>query len=144
MATGTARATYFEVAWGIEANERQTYVDNGDGSFLSADARNRATRAWLNLVKRGVKAGFFVNGQHKAGHDFAEEWAAVEATRIEHRTRTFLDDHGTHMNWCKVQIVGNRQAWAVCTCGWKTFRDNRDLARRAARCHRDEYSAVSW
>lgn len=134
-------STYYEVAWGIEANERQTYIDNGDGSLLSVDAGARATRAWLNLVKEGVKAGFFVNGQHEAGHDFGEEWASVTAedaaTSVEHKTSTFLYSHGSHMNWRKVQIAGDRHAWAVCVCGWKTLHDNRDLARRAARRHRE-------
>lgn len=74
----TPEPIYYEVLTGIEHNQRQTYVDNGDGSFLSTDAEARATRAWLALIRQGVRAGFFINGEHKAGCDFAEEWAACE------------------------------------------------------------------
>lgn len=153
----TAEPTYYEVSWGIQEHEHQTYIDNGDKSFLSADAEARATRAWLDLTKQGIKAGLFVNGAHKAGHDFADEWASwdVEANRlnkewdeyvlalapVEHKTRTFLHTYETHLNWRKVQIVGDPTAWAVCSCGWKVLRDNRDLARRAAREHRQHINA---
>lgn len=75
----TTEPIYYEVVWGIEYNERQTYANTGDGSFLSETAEHRATGAWLNLNRQHVKAGFFINGVHDAGHDFAEEWAAAEA-----------------------------------------------------------------
>lgn len=130
---------YYEVSTGIEHNQSQTYVDNRDGSFLSEDAEARATRAWLALVVQGVAAGFFVNGKHKAGCDFATEYTAMDAAdvaeRVSHETRTFLHDHGTHMNWRKAQIQGDRSAWAKCTCGWSVLKDTRELARRAARRH---------
>ena len=138
--TAPTATTTYEVAWGIEAHQSTAYVDHGDGSFLSIDAEARATRAWLALIRQGVRAGFYINGEHRHGYDFAEEWAAAEAadapTPVEHKTRTFLDDHGGHLNWRKVHRVGSPLAWAACSCGWKVLRDNRDLARRAAREHR--------
>ncbi len=138
----TTETTYYEVAWGVEEHESKTYVDNGDGSFLSVDAEVRATRAWLDLIRQGVKAGFYINGKHEAGHDFAEEWAAVEAddaASFEHKTRTYLLGGGKEplLNWSNMKWVYDRTAGAVCTCGWKVVRDNRDLARRSARMHRE-------
>jgi hypothetical protein len=158
MTTAATQTTYYEVAWGIEEHESKTYVDNGDGSFLSEDAEARATRAWLDLIRRGVKAGFFINGVFECGHDFAEEWAAAEAeyakfaaevdreraalNRVEHKTRTYLlgGNKEPRLNWSNMKWVYDRTAKAVCTCGWKVVRDNRDLARRAAREHREDMS----
>jgi len=130
----------YEVATGIEEHQSQLYVDNRDGSFLSESAEDRATRAWIALIRQGVRAGFYINGEHKAGYDFATEWATADAAwaPVEHTTRTFLHSHATHMNWRKVQIQGDRSAWASCSCGWKVLWDNRELARRAARQHREQ------
>lgn len=137
----TTEVTYYQVAWGIEETEQQTWIDPGDGSGVGEHAYALACRVLVELHKNGRKAGLFVNGEHRAGHDFAEEWAAAEArdaAAIEHMTTTFLDDHGTRLNWRKVQRVGIPLAWASCSCGWKVLRDNRTMARHAARLHRQE------
>jgi hypothetical protein len=145
--TIAAEPVRYGVSWGIEEHERQTYTDNGDGSFLSVDAEARANRAWFDLIKQGVRVGFFVDGVHKAGDDFAEKWAAAEAAQVavpvKHKTRTFLYSHETHLNWRKVQTVGDPFAWAACDCGWKVLRDNRGLARRAAHEHRESASRTT-
>ena len=82
--TGTVRRTdttepvNYEVVWGLAHDQRTRWVDYGDGSTVSEHAEALATRSFLDLSKHGRKAGFFVNGVHKAGHDFAEEWTAYE------------------------------------------------------------------
>lgn len=132
-------ATYYEVSWGIEENERQAWVNPGDGSGAGDHAQALAYRTLVELHRSGRKAGLFVNGVHEDGADFAEEWAEVEAadaTALIHKTTTFLYDFGTHLNWRKVQIIGDQFAWATCTCGWKVLRDNRALARQDAKRHR--------
>lgn len=75
--TGTAK-TYYEVLWGIEDHERQTWIDYGDGTAASLDAAVNAGRLLLEVAKHGGKAGLFVNGVHKAGDAFGEEWAGAE------------------------------------------------------------------
>lgn len=142
MATiAPAAPTYYEVTWGIEENEMQTWIDHGDGSGAGDHARALAYRTLVDLHKNGRRAGLFVNGIHVEGYDFAEEWARAEADDAAaqtHVTTTFLDDHGTRLNWRKVQRVGISLAWASCSCGWKVLRDNRALARSAAKLHREQ------
>lgn len=80
--TGSIR---YEVVTGIDEADRVAYIDSGDGSWISQDARVRADREYLRLITAGCRVGLFVNGEHKAGHDFAEEWAAweVEAAQLD-------------------------------------------------------------
>jgi hypothetical protein len=133
--------TYYEVSWGIGEQQRQTWIDSGDGSSVSDHARALAYRALVELHKNGRQAGLFVDGVHVDGYDFAEEWACAEASDAAeqtHPTTTFLDDHGTRLNWHKAQRVGISLAWASCSCGWKVLRDNRALARQAAKRHREQ------
>lgn len=138
--TAVLEPTYYEVAWGIEENERQTWINPGDGSGAGDHAQALAYRTLVELHKNGRKAGLFVNGAHKDGHDFADEWARAEAEDAaadHHETVTFLNDPGSRLNWRKVQIVGIPLAWAKCSCGWQVLRDNRALARSAAKRHRE-------
>lgn len=132
---------HHEVYWGIEANERCLWTDHGDGSTVSEHAEALATRALRELAKAGRRVGYAVNGVHRAGDDFAEEWAAADAVYaaevVEHETTTFLADPGSRMNWRKAQVQGVPAAWASCSCGWKQLCDTRDVARLAARRHRE-------
>lgn len=153
--------TYYEVAWGIEEHERTVRIDYGDGMAYSQHAEANATKVFLDFVKAGVKVGFFVNGVHKDGYDFAEEWAAwdekCEADRkawraedeafaasepaVEHKTLTglfFANAAEPHLNWSNMHLIRDKSSWAKCSCGWREVWDNRDLARRAARRHREE------
>lgn len=91
--TAVTTRTYYEVLWGIEDRDRQIYINHGDGSWISQDAQHRADRCLRELHTAGVKAGLFVNGEHKGGHDFAEEWAAqeVEDEKIEAEWQAYLN-----------------------------------------------------
>lgn len=93
MSSQGATKTYYEVLWGIEDRDRQIYIDYGDGSWISQDARHRADRCLLELLTAGVKAGLFVNGEHKGGHDFTEEWAdrEVEDEKLAAEWQAYLN-----------------------------------------------------
>lgn len=54
--------TNYEVVWGPDSEDRQLYVDYGDGQPVSTTAELRATRCFLELAKAGVPAGFSVDG----------------------------------------------------------------------------------
>lgn len=142
--------TRYELRWGIGEGQRQVWVDYGDGSFISKTAGERAGRALKDAILAGYKnVGLFVNGEHVAGRDFAKVWAELDGEEskgdvpepIVHKTRTFLTDHGTRMNWRKARVEPIRTSRAVCTCGWRETWDNREFARRAARRHREAATA---
>lgn len=136
--------TYYEVVWGIEESERTMRVDYGDGMAYSEHAEANATRVFLEFVRAGRKVGFFVNGKHVNGHDFAEEEAewerqyAATAAPVEHKTTTGLWSYSAAMNWRKARMQHSASAWARCSCGWVKSWDNRALARKAARWHREQ------
>lgn len=153
----TTTRTYYEVLWGIDESERATWIDYGDGMLYSQHAEANATRAFLEMVKAGRKAEFCVDGVHKAGDDFADEWAqwerwcaaqdaedeverAAAQASVEHKTVTHAI--GTYeMNWRYARMRRGQDAIAKCSCGWKRHADNRDLARRLAKLHREENAA---
>lgn len=85
MTTTTTTETRYEVVWGIDEAARVSHIDYGDGTTISRGARHLAERTLLDFAKAGRKAGLFVNGEYKGGHDFAEEWAAweIEAAQLD-------------------------------------------------------------
>lgn len=149
---GTPGVTYYEVVWGDDEADRQTYADHGDGSFISRTADQRATSAFLNLVRNGVDCGFWTNGTLTAGHNvtggpdsppaFADEPAPVaEPAPVVHKTRTVLDAHQTERYKTKSngscgRYVRSDISTALCSCGWKYYAGSRAEARAAARAHR--------
>lgn len=154
MTTTSERITY-EVLWGIEERERGTWVDYGDGMAYSRDAETNATRAFLDLVRAGRKAEFCVNGAHRDGYDFAEEWAAFDrwcaeqeaqdaaelaALVVVHKTVTHAIGH-YEMNWRYARMQRSGDSIAKCSCGWKRHADTRAVARLLARHHREEEAA---
>lgn len=122
---------YEVVAIGPSRLHVQVYVGERDG-----DALTRAGRILRALAAAAVPAGLYVDGKHEAGHDVREA-AIPAAPAAECRTRTFLYDHGTRLNWRKAQVVGIPEAWAVCTCGQRGLYGTRDIARRMAKRHRE-------
>jgi hypothetical protein len=56
---------------------------------------------------------------------------------VVHKTRTFCPMPETGRFHKRGGPLRDRWACAICSCGWSQWRDNRDLARAAARRHRD-------
>lgn len=157
MTTISERITY-EVLWGIEERERGTWVDYGDGMAYSQDAEANATRAFLDLVRAGRKAEFCVNGTHRDGYDFAEEWAAwdrwcaeQEAQEAAERAASAVVVHRTvtravgryEMNWRYARMQYTGDSIAECVCGWKRHADTRAVARLLAQHHHEEETATN-
>lgn len=93
-------------------------------------------RKLLEMTTAGVRVGLYENGVLTGGQE--PIWLLEEEPQpIEHKTRTFLLDHGMHMNWRTVRLVQHQDSKAVCTCGWSTYEDDRSSARRAAKLHRE-------
>ena len=69
--TTTNEQVNWEVVWGADEADRILYVDEGDGSWLSQDAEARATRKFLELLRAGVRVGFYKNGTLDAGRAVA-------------------------------------------------------------------------
>lgn len=67
--TATQTATRYEVVFGIDEADRQTYIDRHDGSYISSSAQARATSAYVQLVTNDIACGFFVNGVLTNGID---------------------------------------------------------------------------
>ncbi len=65
----TTQVTYHVVVFGPYEEDRQTYIDHGDGSFISRTADARAASCFLNMVKAGVRVGFYTNGVLVAGEE---------------------------------------------------------------------------
>lgn len=152
--TTTTGITYYEVVWGDDEADRQTYADNGDGSFISTTAKRRANSTFLNLSRNGVPCGFWTNGTLTAGRNvtdgpdtppvFTDDEptpAAAGPAPVEHKTRTVLNaDRGeryiTKSNGACGRWARNDDSVALCACGWKWHADSRTEARSAARTHR--------
>ena len=93
--TATQTVTRYEVVFGADEADRQTYIDHHDGSYISSSAESRATSAYVQLVKNGIACGFFVDGVLKNGtdpnaetaeSDRHEEGAATIGTRVSYTT----------------------------------------------------------
>lgn len=145
----TATITRTEpVYWGVVTSpdeaDRQVYADYGDGSYISTHAEQMATREYLRLVTLGVRCGIWRGPALVTGEDmiFADkpEDEEPEVPAVEHKTRTFPFAPGREVKMSKrgMAAIHDKSAMAVCTCGWKVVWDNRDLARSAARAHREE------
>lgn len=140
MTTTTTQRINYEVVWGPYEEDRILYVDYGTGSWLDQDAEVRAVRKLLELTKAGVCVGLYENGVLTGGQE--PVWPAEEEPEpAEHKTRTFLLDLSTHMNWRKARMVQHQDSKAVCTCGWSTYEEDRSTARRAAKLHRETQAA---
>lgn len=152
----TTEATYHEVVWGDDEADRQTFVDYGDGSFISDTAEARATSFFLGLIRQGVTCGFWTNGRLVAGRNatdgpdvpptFATEPEIVTASSPKHETRTVLDAYQderyvTKSNGSCGRWVRSDTSVALCTCGWEWHATTRTEARSAARGHRLEAAA---
>ena len=134
--TVACEAHHYEVIFGSGERDRQTYADYGDGSFLSSRAEQMATSCYLQMIGASVRCGFWADGVLTAGADTTDE---PEDEPVEHKTRTFLIDPGLRLNWRTCQRVRQQESMAECTCGWSACLDNREMARGAAREHRDDY-----
>jgi hypothetical protein len=176
MTASTATATeviYHEVVWGDDEADRQTYADYGDDSFLSATAEQRATSAYLHLIRNGVACGFWTNGALVAGRNVTggpdrrpaflddpqmyAEWAAGNLNDdgtpkagpiVEHKTRTVLsayqtERYKTKSNGSCGRHVRSENSVALCSCGWTQHTDSRAEARSAARAHRRDVGSES-
>ena len=157
MTTSTAtQVTYYEVVWGDDEADRQTYADYGDGSFISTTADARATSTFLNLIRNGVPCGFWTNGTLTAGKNvtggpdtppvFADDDEPAITPTVEHKTRTVLDAHQgeryvTKSNGSCGRYVRSDTSAALCSCGWKYHAGSREEARGAARSHRASVAA---
>lgn len=145
----TQTTTYYEVVFGADEADRQTYADHHDGSFLSSSAHARATSAYVQLVTNGIACGFFVDGALKNGTDLNAESAEPCDSVIEHKTRTTEGSVATIGGFKHYALDGHEVetygwiAQAFCTCGWSTVADDRAGARRAAKHHRTD-SAESF
>lgn len=163
MSATPVEPIYYEVPWGIADNERTVRVDYGDDMAYSRDAEANATRVFLEFVNAGRKVEFCVNGVHKAGYDFAAEWAewdrwcaeqdAEEAAErvaqasVVHKTTTwersslerhwFVKPNGRAKGWRPDSTIAG---WA-CSCGEKGYAGDRREARTWARRHRKEMTA---
>ena len=93
--TTTQTATRYEVVFGADEADRQTYIDHHDGSYISASAHARATSAYVQLATNGIACGFFVDGvltngtdpsAEVAESDGREEGAAKIGTRVFYAT----------------------------------------------------------
>jgi hypothetical protein len=130
--TSQAPVIRYEVVFGEAEEDRQSYTNYGDGSRLSQRAEIDATREFFRLSALRVRCGFCVNGVLTAGED------TTTPPEVEHKTRTsyptgretgvFTDRRG----WLR-----DRSSTAYCSCGWTQAWDNRELARSAAREHRN-------
>lgn len=135
--------TCYEAVFGTDEADRQTYIDNHDGSFLSSSAHARATSAYVQLITSGVACGFFVNGVLKNGIDPAAELAEPCEPDTEHKTRTSEGSVATTGGFKHYALDGHEVetygwiAQAFCSCGWSTVADDRTGARRAAKYHRE-------
>lgn len=141
----TTEVNHYEVVWGDGEEDRQTYTDHGDGSFISSTADRRATSTFLNLIRDGVACGFWTNGTLVAGRNMTDGpdtppvFADVEST--EHKTRTILDAYQneryvTKSNGSGGRFVHSDTSTASCSCGWKYNAGSRAEARAVARTHR--------
>jgi hypothetical protein len=68
MITTTTERINYEVVWGPYLEDRNLYVDYGDAD-ISTTADVRAARTFLDMVKAGVRVGFYRNGVLEAGED---------------------------------------------------------------------------
>lgn len=149
-ATTTTEVTYYEVVWGDDEADRQTYADHGDGSYISRTAEHRATSTFLNLIRNGVACGFWTNGNLTAGRNMTDgpdtppvfaDAEPVEAASVEHKTRTVLDAYQTERYVTKSngscgRYVRSDTSVALCSCGWQKHAGSRAEAREMARAHR--------
>jgi len=146
--TTTQTATRYEVVFGTDEADRQTYIDHHDGSYISASAHARATSAYVQLVTNGVACGFFVDGVLKNGIDPTADMAESEEPAVEHKTRTTEGSVATTGGFKHYALDGREVenygwiAQAFCTCGWSTVADDRTGARRAAKYHRTHPTAA--
>jgi hypothetical protein len=69
MTTTATKRINFEVVWGPEPEDRVLYADYGDGSFISRTADARATSKFLEMIRYGVRVGFFRDGVLEAGQE---------------------------------------------------------------------------
>lgn len=140
--TTTQTATCYEVVFGADEADRQTYINHHDGSYISASAHARATSAYVQLVAEGIACGFFVDGVLKNGTDPASEMAGSDEPAVEHKTSTTEGSVVTTGGFKRYALDGHEVetygwiAQAFCTCGWSTVADDRTGARRAAKYHR--------
>ncbi|MBF6277047.1 hypothetical protein [Nocardia nova] len=74
--------TYYQVTWGTEESDSISYIDDGDGSWLSEDARQRAERKLLELIRAGVRAGLYVDGKFAGGCNMLASSFAIEDGRM--------------------------------------------------------------
>jgi hypothetical protein len=65
--TATTATVNYEIVWGSDEADRMLYVDHGDGSWLSRDARIRADRKYFELCEFGMTVGYYINGVLTAG-----------------------------------------------------------------------------
>jgi hypothetical protein len=143
--TATERVNW-RVIFGTGPEDRQKYIDYGDGSWLSQDAEVRARRFYAYLVENGVQACLTRNDFWVAGDElFIAPQPEPEAEPVMHKTRTFEEEVGVYRAdaspnfWGEVVSEHSTIAHAVCTCGWKASNnDSRRLAQVAARAHRKE------
>lgn len=71
MITGIAHR--YEVVFGSDERDRQTYRDHGDGSPTSQQAESAAARALLGLIAQGVPCGLWVDGTLTAGVEISDD-----------------------------------------------------------------------
>lgn len=150
VTTATERCTW-RVIFGTGPDDRQKYIDYGDGSFISTDAETRARRFYAYLSEHGAQACLTRNGAWVAGNELFIEQPAPEVEPVVHKTRTYLEDVDVHRAgvtdrpnyWGEIPVERSTIAHAICTCGWtKKNCDDRTSARTAARYHRKEMAAM--
>lgn len=137
-----ATPTYYEVAFGPDEADRQTYIDYGDGSFISRTAEVRAASFFLQLASARRSCGFWVNGQLAGGEDLNVYDDPPAPSPVAHKTRTFQLNHELMLNWRTLRKqYADTLSKAACACGWSEYGEDRTDARRRARAHREGVAA---
>lgn len=108
---------------------RQIAERDGDGSWYCADCL-----AALPADPNGELE--FAAMRHVCGEEDA-------APPVAHQTRTYSPRGFTGHYDKRSRPMVDRSAFARCTCGWVTCWDTREIARGAARAHRDEAALAS-
>ena len=145
----TTERVNWRVIFGTGPEDRQKYIDYGDGSWLSQDAEVRARRFYAYLVSNNVQACLTRNDAWVAGDElFIDPQPEPESAPVVHKTRTFEEEVGVQRGdaspnfWGEVVSEHSTIAHAVCSCGWKASNnDSRRLAQVAARAHREQMEA---
>lgn len=60
--TANSERVNWEVIWGEGEQDRVSYIDHGDASWLSLDAETRAARKFMGMVVDGVRCSLYRNG----------------------------------------------------------------------------------